>query len=58
MKMFPYLAPTPQGLGEQGDCARAKVDRVRLTSSLEREKIITVLYFQGSVSPMVCAVQS
>ena len=44
-KFFFYLAPTPQGLGEQGDWARAKVDTerraVRLASSLQQNEVIT-----------------
>ena len=65
--MFPCLAPTPQGLGEQGDWARAREDTkrkvARLASSLERERVITVSNCQGSpiqgrVSSLVCAVLS
>ena len=32
---FPCLAPTPQGLGEQGDWARAREDRERSERSVE-----------------------
>ena len=53
--MFPCLAPTPQGLGEQGDWARAREDTkrrvARLASSLERETVITVSKFSGKSNP-------
>ena len=55
-RVFPYLAPTPHGLGEQGDWARAKVDTerraMRLASSLQQDKVITFFLrlFQNPVN--------